>query len=228
VRRAVSDVGKRLARLASELGSLSGAFSALEIAVDECSKGRSVSIGNATTASTVTVDNTTNGARSDRVRLDVKYDGDLSKAARKLLVAIAQKGGRATDNQISIMSGYRLTSSTFANALSELRVAGLMDGPPDARELTHAGRAAAANVPPAPSGRDLLDWWATPGRLEKSERTMLALLFDHGTLSRPELSTLSGYNTTSSTFANAISKLRTLELATGPDGGDLTIAEAFR
>jgi hypothetical protein len=65
-------------------------------------------------------------------------------------------------------------------------------------------------------------------RLGKCERAMLEVLFEHDTLSRPDLAAKTGYSLTSSSFDNGISALRTLALAEGPDGGDLTIAEAFR
>lgn len=163
-------------------------------------------------------------------------DGDrrLSKAARALLVALAQREGLASDRELSALSGYRITSSSFDNALSELRVAGCLTGPPEARQWTAAGEATVGHVPPAPTGRELLDWWLSGTnakgrkRLGKCEGTMLQVLYEHGTLSRQALSDKSGYRITSSSFDNGISALRTLALAHGPDGGDLTIADAFR
>jgi hypothetical protein len=161
-------------------------------------------------------------------------ENKLTKAARALLVALAQMGGRATDKDLSALSGYRITSSSFGNALSELRTAGCLTGPPERREITPEGRSAAGDVSPPPSGRELLDWWlngrnAKGGRrLGKCEAALLQVLFEHGTLPREELSAKSGYSLTSSSFGNGISALRSMALAHGPDGGDLTIAEAFR
>jgi hypothetical protein len=158
----------------------------------------------------------------------------LSKAAGALLEALAQRDGRASDRELSALSGYRITSSSFGNALSELRTAGCLTGPPERREITPEGRSAAGDVSPPPSGRELLDWWlngrnAKGGkRLGKCEAALLQVLFEQGTLSREELSAKSGYSLTSSSFGNGISALRSMALAHGPDGGDLTIAESFR
>ena len=148
----------------------------------------------------------------------------LSKCARALLGVLAQRG-RASDSQISMLSGYRITSSSFANGLSELRTKGLIEGSPDWREITDAGREAAGPVEPLPSGPELLAYWMR--RLSKAEATMLKVIHEHGTISRGALSTESGYSITSSSFANALSGLRTLELIYGPSGGELTIADIF-
>jgi hypothetical protein len=158
----------------------------------------------------------------------------LSKAARLLLLALAQRNGKATDRELSVLSGYRITSSSFDNGLSELRTAGYLVGPPEARSMTEAGAVAAGDVSPAPTGRKLLDWWLHGRnargrkRLGKCEATLLQVLYEHGTLSREELSEKSGYRITSSSFDNGISAIRRLALADGPDGGDLTIADVFR
>jgi hypothetical protein len=148
----------------------------------------------------------------------------LSKCARALLNVLAQRS-TATDSQISMISGYRITSSSFANGLSELRTKGLIVGTPERREVTESGRTAAGDVEPLPRGPELLGYWAR--RLSKAEATMLKVIYKHQTISRGALSTESGYSITSSSFANALSGLRTLELIHGPSGGDLTIADIF-
>lgn len=148
----------------------------------------------------------------------------LSKCARALLGVLAQRG-RASDSQISMLSGYRITSSSFSNGLSELRTKGLISGSPEWREITDAGRSAAGPVEPLPQGEELLAYWMR--RLTKAEAAMLKVVHKSGTISRGALSTESGYSITSSSFANALSGLRTLELIYGPSGGDLTIADIF-
>lgn len=151
-------------------------------------------------------------------------NGTLSKCARALLNVLAQRG-RASDSQLSALAGYRVTSSTFANGLSELRVAGYMDGPPERREVSQAGRKANGPIEPVPTGARLLDYWRP--RLGKCERAMLDAIYKSGSVSRKRLSEITGYRETSSTFANGISALRTLELVHGPNAGDLTIADVF-
>jgi len=152
--------------------------------------------------------------------------GDLSRCARALLVAIVQLGDKATDARISALSGYKITSSTFANGLSELRSAGLIGQGREPRAATTEGVRAAGDVPPVPTGKALLAFWQP--KLSACAYTMLAVLFEDETVTREYLSERTGYRSTSSTFANGISELRTLELINGPHGGDLTIADAFK
>jgi uncharacterized protein len=153
-------------------------------------------------------------------------DGYLTKAARALLAAIAQAGGSATDAQISILSAYSVTSSSFKNALSELRTAGLIEGGTDARVLTDEGRNRTADVPPAPTGKALVDWWLA--KLGKCERALLSTLWAAGgRLSFEDLAEKSTYSPTSSSFKNALSTLRSGRLATGGRGEDIELAPTF-
>jgi hypothetical protein len=148
----------------------------------------------------------------------------LSKCARSLLAVLAQRGV-ASDSQISALSGYRKTSSGFANALSELRTRGFIDGAKDRRTITESGRDVVGPTEPLPTGRALLDNWLP--RLGKCEAAMLRAIFEAGTISRDDLSAVTGYSITSSGFANGLSGLRVLDLVHGPNGGDLSIADVF-
>jgi hypothetical protein len=158
----------------------------------------------------------------------IASDHALTKCARAILTALAQLGGTTTDSRVSAVSGYRVTSSGFANALSELRTAGLMTGSRGHLQLTDEGARQAGSVPPLPTGKELLDYWLHNGGLGACERALLDCVYANNTISRAALATASGYSATSSGFANAVSKLRTLDLVHGPNGGDLTIAEAFQ
>jgi hypothetical protein len=158
----------------------------------------------------------------------IASDQSLTKCARAILTALAQLGGTTTDSRVSAVSGYRVTSSGFANALSELRTAGLMTGSRGNLQLTDEGARQAGSVPPLPTGKELLDYWLHNGGLGACERALLDCVYANNTISRAALATASGYSATSSGFANAVSKLRTLDLVHGPNGGDLTIAEAFQ
>jgi hypothetical protein len=148
----------------------------------------------------------------------------LSKCARALLSVLAERGV-TTDSRIAALSGYRKTSSGFANSLSELRTQGLIDGSKDRRTITATGRDVAGPTEPLPTGRALLDYWLP--RLGKCEAAMLAAIFEAGTIARDDLSAATGYSLTSSGFANGLSGLRVLDLVHGPNGGDLTIADVF-
>jgi predicted kinase len=152
----------------------------------------------------------------------------LSRAGRAILGVLASRGV-ASDPTISALSGYRKTSSTFANALSELRVAGLLDGDNGRRRITDAGKERATSMglgsEPPPRGHALLEYWVP--KLNRCEGVMLARIYGARTISREALSAVTGYSATSSTFANGLSGLRTLDLIHGPSGGDVTIADVF-
>ena len=165
------------------------------------------------------------GNEPGRRETDKPADSALSKCARALLAVIAQRE-RASDSQIAALSGYRRTSSTFANGMSALRTRGYFVGEPDRRVITEDGRAAAGPIEELPTGRALLDYWL--GRLTKAEAGLLKVVYENGTVDRQTLSEQSQYRITSSTFANALSGIRTLDLVHGPDGGDVTIADVFK
>lgn len=150
---------------------------------------------------------------------------DLSRCARALLRVLAVRGN-ASDSQISALSGYKKTSSSFANGLSELRTRGFIDGTPDNRVITAQGKETAGPQEPLPTGAALVPYWRS--RLTKSEATMLEVIYKFGTISREDLAREAEYSITSSSFANALSGLRTLDLIHGRPGGDVTIADVFR
>ena len=165
------------------------------------------------------------GPRQAVVRNEKRGNGsELSRCARALLAVLASRGV-ATDSQISALSGYKKTSSGFANSLSELRTQGLIDGPKERRVITDTGREMVGAVEPPPKGAALLNYWMP--KLGRCEASLLQKIFEFGTISREDLSNATGYSTTSSGFANGISALRVLDLVHGPQGGDLTIAGVF-
>ena len=150
---------------------------------------------------------------------------DLSRCARALLRVLAVRGN-ASDSQISALSGYKKTSSSFANGLSELRTKGFIDGSPDNRVITPQGKETAGPQEPLPTGAALVPYWLP--RLTKSEAKMLEVIYRFGTISREDLAREAEYSITSSSFANALSGLRTLDLIHGRPGGDVTIADVFK
>jgi uncharacterized protein len=188
-----------------------------------------------TTTSATTITTATNGRLYTPIKVvkvagppDASHtdeDHKLSRCARALLGVLSQRGV-ATDSQISALSGYRKTSSGFANSLSELRTKGFIDGPPERRVITQQGRDTIGPTEPLPTGPALLEYWMR--KLGRAEAAMLRVIYDKGTIEREKLSSETGYSMTSSGFGNAISGLRVLELVSGPNGGDLTIADVFK
>lgn len=142
----------------------------------------------------------------------------LGRCERALLTVLVQREGeRTTAVQLAILSGYSHTSSGFANALGALRSSGLAQGPGDDIRVTGAGLSTLEHVTPLATGRALLTYWC--GKLGKCERVLLeTLACETGAMTKEELAEVSGYSVTSSGFANALGKLRTLQLAHG--GGE--------
>jgi len=151
--------------------------------------------------------------------------GDLPKYALDLLNVVAQRG-KASDAQISALSGYRRTSSAFPKMLAKLTHAGLIEGTPRERVITAAGRARAGAVEALPTGRALLDHWLS--KLTGYERLFLKTIHDAGSISREELAARTERSLSSSAFPKTIAALQRLALIEAPRGGDLTIAESFR
>jgi uncharacterized protein len=143
-------------------------------------------------------------------------DRRLGKCEVALLHVLVQRAPNPTKrSQLAILSGYSGRSSGFANALGALRSAHFVGGSRDAIHVTKAGAAAAGDVPPLPRGRELLAYWAA--RLGRCEATILGVLADHypAEVPRLDLAKLTGYSATSSGFASAIGRLRTLALVEG-------------
>lgn len=139
----------------------------------------------------------------------------LDRCARAMLQVLAQRPVTSA-TQLAVLTGYSLKSSSFGNAIGALRSMGLASGGGDGIRITPAGRDAAGPVEPLPSGRALIDHWL--GKLDKAEKAMLSALIaagPDGLATKEDLAARAGYSVTSSSFGNAIGKLRTLELAEG-------------
>jgi energy-coupling factor transporter ATP-binding protein EcfA2 len=143
----------------------------------------------------------------------------LLKSERAILRAFYWlKDETATPSKVSFYSGYASNSSTWNNALGRLRrrhLSGWTITPLGIAEVESWG------VEPKPSGKTLREWLRA--RLGKAENIMLdALCEAHPSrMTTAELSESSGYSSGSSTWNNAIGRLRGLEAAEGyeRDGG---------
>lgn len=139
---------------------------------------------------------------------------DMSKAERALLAVLVQFPAGRSKAQLSVLSGYSVKSSSFANALGALRSKGLI-GRGEPIVATDEGHDAIPTPEPLPSGRELLDWWMP--KLGKAEQAFLRVVYEAYPieLGKAELSERTGYSATSSSFANALGRLRGLELVEG-------------
>ena len=135
----------------------------------------------------------------------------LGKCERTLLSALVRNSPQPMSAaQLAILSGYSPRSSGFANALGRLRSIGYVGGSRDALAATVAGVAAIPKPEPMPKGAELRQLWM--GKLGKCESALLSTLAIEECFSRDELAQASGYSPTSSGFANALGRLRSLEL----------------
>lgn len=140
--------------------------------------------------------------------------GKLPKAQAAIIGVLAQRGAQ-TAVQVAMLTGYSVKGGGFNNALGALRSAGLVVGSKDRLELTADGHAAAADVPPLPTGEALLDHWR--GTFGKAERLIFDVLVDAWpqTRTRDEVADLTGYAPNGGGFNNAVGRLRTLQLISG-------------
>lgn len=158
----------------------------------------------------------------------VVADGEalvLNKCERALLRVLVQRTGmKTTPAQLSILSGYSITSSGFDRALASLRSMGLIAGPGEALAATGDGIAMIGIEPRYPTGEDLLDMWVE--KLPKAERKMLLVVHSDypDAISKETLSERSGYSMTSSGFDRALAVLRNLQLI---DRGEIRASAAF-
>jgi hypothetical protein len=160
--------------------------------------------------------------------IDEKVEGaeeavKLAKAERLALTALAQYPEGRTKTQIAVLTGYAVGGGGFANALGRLRSLGFIDGRSENLRATPAGiMALGGDWNPLPTGEALAEYWYQ--RLGKAERLSLQVLVQEypSALPRVAIAERAGYEAKGGGFANALGRLRTLELvvpATSPGGG---------
>jgi len=128
---------------------------------------------------------------------------------------LAQFADGRTRSQVATLSGYSAKSSSFV-----MRSRGFARSDTSTRAASRfaqrtKGLTLSLVNTTTPDGRALLDHWNS--KLGKAERIILGVAIEAwpASLSREEVARLSGYSETSSSFGNALSKLRTLELISG-------------
>ena len=142
----------------------------------------------------------------------------LGRGEKQMLRALTKNHPEATvDRKAALMSGYSLRSSTFRNILSSLRSQGFITGSRDGLQLTAAGLEALGAYDPLPTGTELHDYWlkwvgfdSVPGRV------LRVLIEQYPTqFLRDGLAHAASTSPDSSTYRNALSTLRSLELIEG-------------
>lgn len=148
----------------------------------------------------------------------------LSKAERAILNVLAVHGTR-TVTQVALLTGYSHKSGGYRNSLSTLRAKGYIEGRGDVT-ATPAGLDALGEWADLPTGAELRDWWKRR-HLGKAESLILDTLAEAWPHEVPveQIAERTGYSATSGGFRNALSRLRSLELASGR--GALVIADTL-
>lgn len=142
-------------------------------------------------------------------------ESSLSGAPARILAALAAFPEGLTKRQIAAHASIVQKTSTMRNALSNLRVAGLISGSGDRIVITEAGMAQAGGIAPLPSGPELLDYWRQKLGTEGSapRRAFEALLACWpNELERHVIGERAGIDPTTSTLRNALSDLRRFDL----------------
>lgn len=144
-------------------------------------------------------------------------DSSLSGSPRSILIVLAEAGGAAlSDRVIAARAGVSRRKSTFRNAMSTLRGKGYIEGSNTSPSITQAGLDALGDYEALPSGRALVEHWLREVGRESSEGRLLLALLDNypDWVHHADLSEMTGIDRTKSTYRNAMSRLKSLDLVT--------------
>lgn len=144
----------------------------------------------------------------DGFNFDMAYS-KLGKCPRAIFDVLNNNFGKSFSKpQIAILTGYSVTSGSFNNAISELRVNNFIETTEDKRII-------------AAPGTDIVQKTGQPYNIEsyaaklgKCPRAIFLLLLSAPTsyFEKQNIANTTGYSVTSGSFNNAISELNTLEL----------------
>ncbi|KQP62954.1 DUF853 family protein [Nocardioides sp. Leaf285] len=149
----------------------------------------------------------------------------LGKAERLILTVLAQHGALDVA-QVALATSYSAKGGGFRNALSALRTAGRITGS-GTIEITEVGRADLGPVEALPTGAALLQWWKQHPKIGRAEALILDVLAADYPRAVPtdEIAERTDYSPAGGGFRNALSRLRTLGLASGR--GELVLADSL-
>lgn len=155
----------------------------------------------------------------------------LTKGETKILTALAQAGRALSTSQIGTRCGLSSGSGSFAQSIAALRADGYVSGPGSAVAITDDGLEALGQFPHLPEGSQLFDYWCHKVG-GAGGKILSALRRRHrergGPMSAAELGTATGLSHGSGSFAQALAKLRRLDLVEGPGSGVVLSAEMQR
>lgn len=168
------------------------------------------------------------GEGNEPVRPPRSRTGKVS-GLRRILIALAQRPQGLTKRQLGIRAQLSSKSGTFANYLSEGRQKGWIGGTgTSTMTITPAGLEILGHYEPLPTGPALQEYWKNElGPASGAARMLDVLCEIHPeSITAQELADRAGMST-SGTFSNYLSKLRTLELVSGSRGALRASDELF-
>ena len=147
-----------------------------------------------------------------------------TKAEKRLLHALAQSREPMHRRKLALWTGYSPDSGGYGQALADLRTDGFIEGSSERISITAAGRRAAGDIEPLPTGRALLNWWIDKRpKGDGDVLYVLAALAQGGPMSRDEIAEKAHKSPTSGGFGQSLANLRRLGLIDGPSSA-ITIA----
>ncbi len=165
------------------------------------------------------------GAPTDGVR--------LNRAAERAVLTALKQRGPLDQRRLAVTAGYAGSGGGFRGALSKLRTAGYITDAGGTLIITEAGSNAIGDVPPLPTGKELVAYWMNQLN-RRAEREVLRVVVgsyprtsDMGTVAAmTDQGDGTPYEQASGGFRGAVSKLRTLGLIEG-GANALVAAEGF-
>lgn len=156
------------------------------------------------------------------VQRSTESEGSLGKCERAILTVLKQYAPQPVEKtRVALIAGYASNGGGFNNSLGSLRTRGCIEAGDPVR-ISASGERAIGDVPPLPTGRELLEYWQR--ELGGASAKVLAALQERGGHANKQLvATLAGYEVSGGGFNNALGKLRTLKLITG--SRELSLAE---
>lgn len=239
LQRLIAALGKNLGRVAGELGTLSAAYNALELATAEAAKGKAASAKGPPPAdwsragSTIalklprqTFDEAVLGKSASVQNGEWRAGGGALRALQALASTMSDG---LTWRQVATLAGMKATGGGFGNIKSALRTHGCVEERGERVYITDVGRAQAGNVDTPLGGPEVLAFWAR--KLPAKAVRMLEAVIARGPagiLTRAELAAAAEMEPRGGGFGNYVSLIRTNGLVEDRDGGFIAADVFFR
>lgn len=151
--------------------------------------------------------------RAARANANPINDKHLGRGApTKVLTALLMYQDAITRGRAALLAGIPPESSTLRNAISKLRVMGLLEDVSDQIMATDEARQRFPDAPKLPTGDELIEHWKSEMGTSSAPGKLFSVLVDtEGPIDREQAAKQAGLEF-NSTFRNAASKLRVMGL----------------